>query len=285
MKHGAPFSGLIVGSFELMKRKASAVTVGVISFAMLAAVSSAFVQRKIDAIETTLATHFSLSREELETTVQQQVNTLSSLDMKEFIAAIEDRGGSPSIDTAPTLPSDRIGITYVARIGPFIAFMVLLDCVIAFVAFVYFLILFSRGSISAYEASVVLPKYVASTAFLLLWLFIRSLLWIPLLGPVIAVYFLPRMSLAPVIHASGETGVLESISASLQRTSHQWSTVFLRNIGILLVLGVLLWPAMVTVAAVSLFSIKIGYILWLCALIAEIAFFCATQVMLAAMLA
>jgi hypothetical protein len=223
MKNGAPFSGLIVGSFELMKRKASAVTVAVISFAMLAAVSSAFVQRKIDAIETTLSAHFKLTRDELETKVQEQVNALSKLDMQEFIAAVQHRGGSPSIGSASALSSDRIGITYVARIGPFVAFMLLLDSVIAFVACVYFLILFSRGSLSAYEASVLLPKYVVSMAFLFLWMFFRSLAWIPLVGPFIALYILPRMSLAPVIHASGESGIRESISVSLLRTSHQVS--------------------------------------------------------------
>jgi hypothetical protein len=53
----------------------------------------------------------------------------------------------------------------------------------------------------------------------------------------------------------------------------------------MMVLGLFLWPVMVVVAVVSLFSLKISYILWLSALVAEIALFCAAQVMLAVMLA
>lgn len=285
MKNGAPFSGMIVGSVELIRRKAFAVSVAVVSFALLAAVSSEFLRGKIDVIQTTLATHFNLSQDEFDKLVQSEMDRLGTLSFNQFMAEIESRGGSPTITSGSTVTRDQLGITYVARVGPYVGLMILIDMIVAFIAFVFFLILFSRGSVSAYEAAALLPKQVILQVALVLWIFIRSLFWIPLLGPVIAIYFMPKMSLAPVILASGEAGVLQSITMSLQRTSHQWFTVFLRNIGLFIVLILMLWPCLVLVALVGLFSFKLSFILWLCLLMAEVVFFCAAQTMLAVMFA
>lgn len=285
MKTAVPFSGMMIGAFELLKRKWKEVAVAVICFAMLSAVLSAYAQRRIDAIEETLAAHLGVSRDAFDTMVQQDVSRMSSLDMNEFMDALRNRGGSPAIASETVITREQAGVIYIARVGPYVGLLLILDLIIAFVAYTYFLLLFSRGSLSAYDVAILLPVSVLSHIGLILMMIVRSLIWIPLVGLLLVFYYVPRMALSSVILLSGESGIPGSISMSLRRTSRQWFRIVFWGMGLFIVLLLCLWPALVFVAAVGLFSIKLSYLFWLAALMTAIAFFSAAQTMLAVILA
>jgi len=285
MKKRAPFFGMIIGAFDLIKNKGKGVFFAVLTFAMMSGVFSAFVQRHIDTIETILASQIGVSRDELDDLVVKDLNRISSLEMNDLMFEMSSRGNSLTFIDHIGQSEQQIGIIYISRVAPYIGLLIALNCVIAFIAYTYFLLLFSRGSISPYEASSLLPKAVAGQVALNFFMGFRSFLWIPLLGPLFALYFMPRLALAPVVLASGETGILLSVKKSMERTSKNWLTVVLRMVGVLLIIALCLWPALVMTAAIGLFSFKLSYIFWLIALLMLVAFFSAAQTMLAVMLA
>lgn len=285
MNKRAPFFGMILGAFDLMKNKGRGVFFALLTFAMISGVFSAFVQRHIDTIETILASQMNVSRDELDELVLSDLNRISSLEMNDLMLEMRSRGDSLAFIDHLGESEKQIGIIYISRVAPYIGLLLLLNCIIAFIAYTYFLLLFSRGSISPYEAASLLPKAVAGQVALNFFMGFRSFLWIPFIGPLMAFYFLPRLALAPVIYASGETGILLSMKRSIERTSGSWLTIVLRIVGVLLIILACFWPALVLTAVIGLFSFKLSYLFWLVTLLGFVAFFSAAQTMLAVMLA
>lgn len=284
MKNSVSLSGIVVGAVRLMQHNAKAIGISVACFTMLSGAASAYTSRGIDAVEQTLAVHFGMTRDDFETTMQQEINRMNALDLQAFVREIRNRAGEPTIASGVTIPGDQLGMVYIARVGPKLLMLVAIDCLAFFVAYVFFLIVFTRGNISPYEAAAQLPMQVLSQILLACYALIRSLIWIPAIGFLIAMYYVPRLSLAPVVMASGESGATESLRMSLARTKGAWFTVATSLMGILLIIALMLWPALVVVASVSLFSFKLSFIVWLASLYALLAFFAAAQTMLAVML-
>jgi hypothetical protein len=72
-----------------------------------------------------------------------------------------------------------------------------------------------------------------------LWLFVRSFVWIPILGIIVAIIIGPRLSLAPVILVTEKKGVFESASLSYQRTRGWWDKIVGNTIVVCLVVGII----------------------------------------------
>lgn len=280
----APLSELFLGISALLSRKKLPVAIATLSFAMLLAVGSAAVQFHTVRIEDGMMSEFGVDREKLRTTVDSDLVAIGEMDVSEFIETSGIRFGSGSVTDAPS-GEHALGLTYVRRVSPFVALQMLFNIAVMFVAAVFFLLLFAGGSQSAYEVARKLPRMTVSMCGLLIWVLVRSLLWVPLVGPFIALYMLPRLSLAPVFFAGGEAGVFQSIHLSQKRTSGRWLTTVIRLILIVVTALLILWPMLVLVVGIALLSVKLGYILLLLAFMFWIAYQCAALTVLAAQMA
>ena len=280
----APIADLFLGISSLLTRKRIPLAIATLSFAMLLAVGSAAVQFKVLHIENGIMSEFSLDRDELRTTVDTDLMAISEMDVSEFMEMSGFRFGSEAVQEQPS-GEHKVGLTYLRRVSPYVFMQMLFNIVVMFCAGVFFLLLFSGGSQSAYETARRLPGYIFPMCGLVIWMLVRSLIWIPLVGPAIALYMLPRLSLAPVYLASGEAGVFESLHLSMRRTSGHWVSMFLRLVLIGIVAVLILWPMLVLVVGASLLSAKLGYILFLLAIIFILAFQCAGLTVLAVMMA
>ena len=287
MKASSPtsLSELFLGVSVLLSAKKVPIAVATLTFAMLLAVASAAVQFKVASIEEDLMAEFSLNQEALRATVDADLAQIATMDVSQFMQATGFQFGSKEIQQVTPTGEHSVGLMYMQRVAPFVVSQLLYNIVVLFVAAVFFLLLFTRGKQSPYDIAIRLPSYIIPMCGLILWVFVRSLIWIPLVGPAIAIYMLPRLCLAPVYFASGEARLFQSVHLSMQRSSGHWLALILRFILIAIVAFLILWPMLVLVVGATLLSIKLGYILLLLALVFIIAFQCASLTVLATMMA
>ncbi|MDD4627986.1 MAG: hypothetical protein PHE68_01165 [Candidatus Peribacteraceae bacterium] len=97
--------------------------------------------------------------------------------------------------------------------------------VISIFSFLFFLLL----AVTGVQDPVVLIKQTAVRFFpflgLSLWVMVRSFIWIPLIGIIIAIIVGPRLALAPVIMLTEKKGVFESASLSYTRSQGYWGKI------------------------------------------------------------
>lgn len=261
------------------------VLVGVLSFSLMVAVMSAFVHSRVQRVEDRLAAGFGMTWEELGNSVDATLATLTqsgALAIASAAESIQWQSDPAVIRAAIPDPAHAATVGYILGVGPWALLTVASFVCIAFVAWVFFLLLATSGLQSAYDATQRLPATVVRMAFLFFWMLVRSFLWVPLLGPVLALYFVPRIALAPVFLASGETGVLRSVQESVQRTRGSWWTVVFILLGIGLMLFLMLWGGLVLIAVVAIFSLKLASLLWFLAVMYVAAVGAVALTMLAA---
>lgn len=273
------FPHLLLGSLHLLTRQWKSVLIGAVSFAMMMAVVSAFVDRRIDTIEQELASVLQISPEELQVLAEKQLVALGAGDMGPVLLELQsfEQSGAP-------LDLEHAGMVYGLRAGPYILLFLLILQVALFIAGIFYLLLFSHPIESAFEVFQRLLRSLLPMIGLFFWMLVRSLIWIPFVGPVIALYLLPRLSLAPVVLASGEAGVFQSLHVSMKRTSHRWVSLFFLYLGFFFLLFLLAYFALVIAGIISLFSLKIGFFLWLVGLMLLVALGAAFLTMLSASL-
>ncbi len=280
----ASVSELFLGISSLLSAKKIPIAVATVSFAMLLAVGAAALQFRTQHIEDRLMAEFSMTDEVFMTTLDTQIKGLSEMEFPQFVQATGYHFGPNAVHDAPA-EEYKLGLRYLRRTMPFVLARIVFDIAVMFIAAVFFLLLFTGGSQSAYESARRLPGAVISMISLLFWVLLRSLIWIPIVGPALAIYMLPRLMLAPIFLASGEAGVRESVRLSMKRTSGHWLSVFVKLLLIGLTSFLILWPLLVLVVATALFSVKIGYILLLLSATFIIAYQCAALTVLAVMMA
>lgn len=67
-----------------------------------------------------------------------------------------------------------------------------------------------------------LPNMIA----LSMWIFLRTFMWVPILGVGFAIYFFPRLIQAPIYLLEGKKGAIESVRLSINGTRGMWWKVF-----------------------------------------------------------
>lgn len=256
----------------MLKARRLAVFIAIICFAMIMAVASAIVERRTAEVETQLAEVLSMSTSDLRTEVEQQIQALGNLPFAEFVATVESRYGDWTVGAeVPSLDRENVGITYALRLTPMIMGVLVFYLFVLFVAGTFFILLFTAGPENSYETLRRLPMTAFRMIGLSVWLLVRSWIWLPFIGPFLAVYRIPRLALGPVILASGKAGVFQSLRESLEQTKGRWVGTVVRMIVIAAAALALLWPLVILSAVVGLFSVKIGFFLWLASIILILA--------------
>jgi hypothetical protein len=135
-------------------------------------------------------------------------------------------------------------------LGPFfrlILWPMLLIWLITSVAILLFLLLaLTEETNATVLVNRSLPRVIPFLG-LSLWVIIRSFVWIPIVGPIIALFRLPRFVLAPVIMLAEEKGLLESVSESYRRSKGHSGKIFGNIFVAGMVAGMVAWIVRITI--------------------------------------
>lgn len=142
----------------------------------------------------------------------------------------------------------------------------LIALIVYFIAHAYFIVLAVErirgvGALAGETAKKVLPILGVE-----IWILLRSFIWIPIIGFLFAIYFLPRLAFGGVFLVKEKTGVLASVSASYQRTKGRWLQVF----GYLLGLMIVVWIATAIFSYIAFFTGPLSG--WLGAIFSQLVF-------------
>jgi hypothetical protein len=261
-----PFRELLVRTWLLLKIRSRSVFVGALSFALLYAVCSVFLQQKIDQKMSLAAADVQMTTDAFKEKLTATIQTISEADTLQFLTDFRTYfGHADEVPVAVRQSPSGIVTVFAVRTFSLVLINLFVSMFILFLTGTYFYLLATAGMQTAYEALQRLPGTVFLMIGLWFWMMVRSFVWVPFIGPFIALYLLPRLYLSPVLLASGEFGFFQSARESMRRTHGKWLTVVLRLLGIALLVMLMLWPVLVLVAIVAFASAKLGFFLWLLA--------------------
>ncbi len=235
---------------------------GILCFTMLCAVVSATVNRKIAIIEDRISASASLSWQELRLKVNDRLKTFDQNDTQIVMSGFGIGTSTVTIDELSG-SSDTAALAFVAAAAPWILISFASMLIVYFVASVFFLHRAAHPLLSDSDLLLMLPLLILKMLGLLLWYFIRSLLWFPLIGPLLALFMTPRLLLAPAILARKKSGIFLSVRESMKATKGRWFFVAGSLLLIFLTSIAMLWFGVVIVALIALFSTKLSFFLWL----------------------
>lgn len=130
--------------------------------------------------------------------------------------------------------------------------------IIGVVARAYYTLIAVKGLKDVQETLNMSLKWAWPLFLLGLWIALRSFVWIPFIGIIIAIFLAPRFILAPIYMLEQGKGVMESASLSYAKTSSSWPTILVVG----LAFGLLLAVASIVIGVVlGMFGMLIGGIL------------------------
>jgi len=163
--------------------------------------------------------------------------------------------GTAEVNTAK---SAQIAEGFIKGVMPTFAVFFVIMILVSMTSSVYFLLLVIRNAQSAGSVFSEIQGYIFPMIGLWIWMFLRSFVWIPLLGFVIAIFIGPRLALAPVILLRENKGVLESTRQSYTMSRGYWGKIT----GNLLVMALCVWVvmmiALVAAGAITAFVPVLG---------------------------
>lgn len=182
---------------------------------------------------------------------QQQVKELLQESPKNGVAsmselfeeAIRVRMQSDSMTDMEKLQfTQTIVSALFVNIVPWLTLLSVIMAIVTFVASAYFMELV-LADIGTSEFTVV-KKTVSGTftlVFLSLWMGIRSFGWVPVIGPLLSILYLPRFVAAPLLCLRDRRGLVDSVATSMRLTQGlwfwvSWKLTFIAAVGFALVL-------------------------------------------------
>lgn len=232
----------------------------------MGAVSSGF-ERLILREEDKIASELGIPWEDMRKNLETALRETSDADILRSVIDVRNQG----LHSLKPTTKDNLLVSSIVRLSPIILLLVATNLLIHFIAWTYFLTYFTSAPEKGVESAERLPRELLRQGAEVFWMLFRSLLWIPIVGIIFAVYFLPRFAFAPVFLASGQCGIRESLALSSKRTSGNWGRTVFWLLGLLLLAAIFLWASLFFVASTVIFLPKLGILLWLFALYTSIA--------------
>jgi len=164
----------------------------------------------------------------------------------EMEAIMQDRFGSMSDEEAANM-GRMIGMNVFKGLLPQIGLVLIVGIILMVAANIYYVVLALGIETEPGALMKRIPRLFFPVLGVWLWAFLRSFVWIPLLGIIPAIILGPRFALASVILLKEKRGVMESVSSSYARTAGYWGKI----IGNLIVMGLCLFLASIVVAIVA----------------------------------
>lgn len=288
-------------SFLLVRWKA--VGVGVLTFGMLMAVNQAFFARIIDQHIASVREQAGLSSEQFDEKLRTLLSEgAATEEVDRIVAALQQsisEGGSPSDHGFVPTPQNA-ALYFVLIATPFVFGAAFVALLIAYISWIYFLLISVQDARGAIDAFWRLPTEMLRISLLLPWTLLRSLAWIPMLVMVFASYALPtqlllpvtllcmvlcgvllcRFVLAPVLLLSRQHGILHSASVSAEKMRGKISSVYGMLILGSLATAFVLWLGSLLASIVTVLEARAGMLLWLLCVEIAVAYWAVYQVRL-----
>ncbi len=142
---------------------------------------------------------------------------------QEMEALINARFGDMTDEQAAKIAT--VGGGMFAAMAPYIALSVLVMLLLGVASSAFFLLLGLNPTQDTMAIARRVPALFFPLLGVLMWTFLRSFLWIPILGIIPAIIFGPRFYLAPVLLVQEKMGVLQSARESYSRTKGYWGKI------------------------------------------------------------
>lgn len=244
----APLGQLLSDAWSSFRRALLALAIGAVIFGLIAGIGQSFVGQRVLRETGTLFEGMGFDPQYMED-LQQRMQAGDEAAINELAGRLEQVGGEQGAAVPGAV------FTMYKRLMPVIGASALLLWVISLIASAYFLLVALNDKLSFQQAIARTPGLIIPLFLLSLWVIIRSFIWIPIIGIILAIILGPRFVLAPVILARDHKGVLESASMSYAKTSGFWGKIF----GNLLVVGILVMVALMVLGIVlSLFGLTVS---------------------------
>lgn len=130
---------------------------------------------------------------------------------------------------------------------PAVGMSVLVTMLVSLLAMTYFTLVALSPEKSLGDIVSSMPAVLVPMVGLWVWTFMRSFAWIPFIGIIFALVFMPRFIAAPIYLIEQKKGVLESARLSMQATRFYWGKIM----GNIIALGLLVIVASVVLGIVT----------------------------------
>lgn len=162
--------------------------------------------------------------------------------MAEMEVLLNDRLGAMGDGMPSVVKAQIIGL-----VAPLIGVAILIGIILAVFGHAYFLLLALSPTQDFMKILNGTPKLFFPLLGIWIWMFLRSFIWIPILGIIPAVMYGPRFMLAPVIMVKEKKKIMESVSLSYARTEGYWGKI----VGNVIVAALCIMLAAIVVAIVA----------------------------------
>lgn len=178
---------------------------------------------------------------------------------QELQAIMQNRFGSMSDEEAANL-GRSIGMNVFRGLLPQIGVGLVIGLILLVVANIYYLLL-ALGEKDPMKIAKRIPGLFLPVLGVWVWTFLRSFVWIPIVGWVVAIIIGPRFALSSVILVQERKGVMESVRSSYARTNGYWGKI-VGNL-IVMALCVMLASIVVGIATSIIGSLSVWTAQWL----------------------
>ena len=107
---------------------------------------------------------------------------------------------------------------------------------ISIIASAYYLVVGTRKDDDPIDSFKGAFNYILPMIGLVIWVNLRSFVWIPFVGLFTGLYYMPRFAFSGVILVRDKKGILESANLSMEAAKGHWLRIVLYSIGLLIVM-------------------------------------------------
>lgn len=139
---------------------------------------------------------------------------------------------------------------------PALGLAMLVTMLLGLIAKSYFLVVAVKGMMDPAKAFSATISSIVPLVGLWIWLILRSFIWIPFLGIIIAIIVGPRLTLSPLYLLEQKKGVMDSASMSYKKSAGYWGKIVGNMLGV--GIPIMICAAIVGKIASSIFGYAIG---------------------------
>lgn len=195
------------------------IVVGAVIFGLILGITQSFVGQRMVQKTGSALEGLGFDQQQMQD-LQRRIQEGDQAAIDEFSQKMQQLGGAQGEAVTGALVSMYKGLL------PAIGASMLIMWVISLIASAYFLLIALDEKLTFQAALAKTPGLIIPLFLLSLWIMIRSFIWIPLLGIILAIVLGPRFVCAPVLLVRDRKGVLESASMSYAKTSGYWGKIF-----------------------------------------------------------
>lgn len=215
----APLGQLLSDAWISFRRALMPILVGAVLFGLILAIGQSFVGQRVAQKAGSVFEGLGFDQQQLED-LQRRIEMGDEAAMNEFAQQMERLAGADGEAMAGVVAS------MYGKFLPMLGASLFIIWVISLIASAYFLLLGLNDTLTFQAAFARTPSLIIPLFLLSLWVMVRSFIWIPFVGIIMAIILGPRFVCAPLLLVRDHKGVLESASMSYTKTRGHWGKIF-----------------------------------------------------------